>query len=311
MPSPPQIPGRTVAFEALDGTPLAGTFFEPEGQPHAALLVSSGTGIPRRFYAGFARRAAARGFAALTYDYRGIGGSAPESLRGYQARYRDWGQRDMTGAFDWLAERYPALPLTTVGHSAGGQQLGLAGNVARVRAALLIAVSTGYWRGMRAHYKPLTLFLWKVYFPLASRLYGYSPSSKVRLGENLPAGVAREWGAWCLEPDYMAAYFDDGGRRTSFDGTPFGPTHFDQATFPIRAYYFTDDPIATRANVPAMLALYDQAEIETRWVSPDELGVAELGHMGFFRERLGGSLWDDALDWLRDRASADPADSSH
>ena len=190
---------ETVSFDALDGTPLAGTVFEPKA-PRASLLVNSGTGIPRRFYARFARHAAARGFAVLTFDYRGIGGSAPASLRGYQARYRDWGQRDIPGAIGWLADRYDGLPLAAVGHSTGGQQLGLAPNVERVRAAVFVAVSTGYWRGMPTLYKWFTFALWRLYLPLAAPLYGYAPARKIRWGENLPAGVAREWGAWCMEP---------------------------------------------------------------------------------------------------------------
>jgi predicted alpha/beta hydrolase len=307
MNSPVLTPNDTVTFQALDGHPLVGTLFEPEGEPHSALLVNSGTGIPRRFYARFARYAAGRGFAVLSYDYRGIGGSAPESLRGYEARYRDWGQRDVPGAIGWLSERYPTLPLTVVGHSTGGQQLGLAENVGRIRAAVFVAVSTGYWGGMPAPFKWFTLAFWKVYLPLATRLYGYAPARKIGWGENLPTGVAREWGAWCMDPAYLAAYFDEGGHRKSPDGAPFGPVHFAEAAFPIRAYGFTDDPIATRANVPQMLALFERAEIETQWVSPGSLGVSEIGHLGFFRPSVGAPLWDDALDWLRAQASANRA----
>ncbi len=301
MVTPPTPSEHPVPFDALDGTPLAGSLVEPDGPARAALVVSSGTGIPRRFYARFARVAAERGFAVLTYDYRGIGGSAPESLRGYRARYRDVGQQDIAGAIGWLGDRYPTLPLLYVGHSAGGQQLGLAPTVGRVRAAVFVGVSTGYWRGMPPVQRALTLGLFRAYLPLVSPLYGYAPAKKVRWGENLPAGMAREWGAWCMEPAYLAAFFDDGGHRDTPDGAPFGPVHFDQAAFPIRAYAFTDDPIATRANVPPMLALYADAAVETRWVAPADLGVDEIGHLGFFRSDIGRPLWDEALDWLDDR----------
>ena len=121
-----------ITFPARDNTELTGTLFEPKTAPHTVLLINSGTGIPRRFYTRFARHAASRGFAVLTYDYRGIGDSAPDSLRGYSARYRDWGQQDVPGAISWLTARFPSLPLTVIGHSTGGQQLGLAGNVNRV-----------------------------------------------------------------------------------------------------------------------------------------------------------------------------------
>ena len=292
-----------VSLEALDGRPLAGSLFEPDGAPRAALLVASGTGVPRRFYARFARHAAAAGFATLTFDYRGIGGSAPDDLRGSDARYRDWGQRDIPGALGWMDRRYPGLPLFVVGHSTGGQQLGLAPNVGRVRAAVFVTVSTGYWRGMPAPYRYAVLALMRGYVPLTTRLLGYAPAKKVRWGENLPTDVVREWVAWSLEHDYMAAFFDEGdphgsGRHAPPDGAAFGRTHFDEARFPIRAYCFSDDPISTRANVPPMLRLYRRAEVETRWYAPDDLGVEEVGHFGFFRPHVGAALWDDALRWL-------------
>lgn len=300
MTAAPPTTGDVVELQALDGVRLEGSFFEP-ASARATLLVGSGTGIPRRFYARFARAAAARGFATLTFDYRGVGGSAPPTLRGFEARYRDIGQQDIPGAIDWLAGRYPDLPLVHVGHSAGGQQLGLAPNVGRVRAAVFVAVSTGYWRGMPPVYRYLTLGLFRGYIPLASRLYGYAPAKKIGWGENLPVGMAREWGAWCLQPEYLAAFFDEGGRLPTPDGAPFGPVHYHAAAFPLLAYAFTDDPIATRANVPPMLSLYREAAVETRWVAPADLGHDAIGHLGFFRPSVGGPLWEDAFDWLAAR----------
>lgn len=287
---------ESIHIETDDGLALAATTFVPESAPHGALLISSGTGIPRRFYARFAARAAARGLVTLTYDYRGIADSVPGSIRGYNARYRDWGQLDIPCAIAWLRNRYPEIPLYTVGHSTGGQQLGLAHNVDQVKAAVFVTVSTGYWRGMPPHYKFLTYLLWNAYMPLASRIYGYAPAKKIRFGENLPVGVAKEWGDWCLEPEYMAAFFDHVGRKRSSDGRDFGPTHFDRAAFPIRSYYFTDDPISTRANVPPMLALYAKSTIEQRWFEPKDLGAKAIGHLGFFRSRIGTPLWDEAID---------------
>lgn len=295
--------GRDISFPALDGTQLGGVLFEPEGTPHTCLLMNSGTGIPQRFYARFAQHAAANGFVVLTYDYRGIGRSAPRSLRGYDARYRDWGQRDVPGAINWLTERYPTLPLAAVGHSTGGQQLGLCENVNRIKAALFVGVSTGYWRGMPARMKWLTLGLWKIYIPLASRLCGYAPARTIGLGENLPTGVAREWGSWCMEPEYLAAYFDDVGRRTPVDGAPFGRIFFDEIAFPIRAYCFTDDPIATPSNVAPLLALFKNVTIDTCWVNPADLELKSIGHLGFFRSGIGKSMWDDALNWLREQST--------
>ena len=279
---PGVVTASPVTFTARDGAPLAGTLRQPDGPPRAALVVNGGTGIPHRFYGRFAAHAAGRGVAVLTWDYRGIGASAPPSLKGYRARYRDWGQRDVPAAIGWLRERFPDVPLVAVGHSTGGQQLGLAPNVDEVAAAVFVAVSTGYWRGMPRLYGLMTRALFATYRPVTSGLFGYVPARAIGWGENLPVGVAREWAAWYREPDYMASAFDGTGRRPTPDGEPFGPTHFDRAAFPIRAYCFPDDPISTAANVPPMLGLYDRAEIETVWTAPTDLGRARDRPLGLF-----------------------------
>jgi len=59
----------------------------------------------------------------------------------------DWGVLDMPAALAWLAERFPRLPLVTVGHSVGGQLIGCMPNQARARAHLMLATSTGYCAG--------------------------------------------------------------------------------------------------------------------------------------------------------------------
>lgn len=291
---------RDVRFIARDGTPLAGSFFAAEA-PHTLLVLNSGTGIPRGFYRRFASHAARRGFAVLTYDYRGIGGSAPPDLATSTAVYRDWGQLDVPAAIDWAHEQLPDHPLVVVAHSTGGQQLGLASNVATVDAAAFVCVSTGYWRGLPLRMQAFTLLLWKLMVPIACAVYGYFPARRFGLGESLPAGVATEWGAWCMHPDYHAAFFDGTGRRRSADGRPFGPHFFAEATFPIRALCFTDDTIATPANVPALMELYASADVDVRWTDPREAGLGSVGHLGFFRAAAAG-LWDETLDWLRDAA---------
>jgi predicted alpha/beta hydrolase len=66
-------------LSARDGVRLAATLFEPQTPNGAAILVNSGTGIPRQFYGAFANHLALRGFAVLTYDYRAVGGSEAPS----------------------------------------------------------------------------------------------------------------------------------------------------------------------------------------------------------------------------------------
>ena len=301
MSSPGQISQQTLSIETSNGVKLEASLFESATPAHSVLLINSGTGIPRRFYRRFAEHAAGQGFHVLTFDYRGVGGSRPDSLKHFEANYRDWGQLDVPAMIDWLVKRYPELPLCVVGHSTGGQQLGLAHNLGHVKAAAFVGVSTGYWGGMSMGMKILSQFLWKLYVPLATRLLGYAPAKIVGLGEDLPSGVALEWGSWCLQADYLAAYFDDSGRYRSVNGHDFGAQYFQQAKFPIHAWCMKDDPIATPANVPPLLGLYSNTDVQQSWIDPGQIGQKRIGHLAFFHAQVGKPLWNDLLDWLRSK----------
>jgi hypothetical protein len=47
-------------------------------------------GVTQSFYAPLARWLAGQGYLAITFDYRGIGESAPPTLRGFGATLTDW-----------------------------------------------------------------------------------------------------------------------------------------------------------------------------------------------------------------------------
>src|SRR5215813_7001661 len=94
-----------ITVPAADGYKLGATLFLPRGTRHHAALISSGTAVPRKIYRGFAGYLARRGFAVLTYDYRGIGSSRqmalegynkPKSLAGFKASMADWAMLDVT-----------------------------------------------------------------------------------------------------------------------------------------------------------------------------------------------------------------------
>src|SRR4029453_921936 len=141
-----------ITVPAMDGYPLAATLFLPPGPKRQAVLINSATPVPRKISRGFAGYLAGRGCAVLTYDYRGIGDSRqkspvghnqPKSLAGFKASMSDWASLDFTAAVAWMRERYKNLPLNYVGHSFGGQALGLLANNSEVSRALLIASQAG------------------------------------------------------------------------------------------------------------------------------------------------------------------------
>src|SRR5437016_2902147 len=94
---------------ATDNYPLAARLWasHESSEPVSAALINAGAGIAMRYYDRFAGFLAASGVPTLIYDYRGIGKSRPQSLRGFPASVEDWGSKDCTVALEWLASRFP------------------------------------------------------------------------------------------------------------------------------------------------------------------------------------------------------------
>jgi predicted alpha/beta hydrolase len=261
--------------------------FTPEAPARAVVLMNSATAVPRRIYRGFAGYLAERGFAVLSYDYRGTGGSRPPSLRGFEARMRDWAALDVAGAVDHVRGVWPALPLFVVGHSFGGQAVGLVPNNSEIARALLVAAQSGYWR----HYLT-ALERWRVWtmfrlvVPPVARALGYAPG-RLGTGEDLPRGVFFEWRDWCMQPNF---FFDD--------PTLAAAANFARYRGRLRAIGVDDDPWATRQAIDALVAHFTATEVERRQVDPRALGVAKIGHFGFFKREHRDTLWREAADWL-------------
>ena len=137
-----------VTIEASDGFSLSANIYEPTNTPKGFIQFNSGTGIPKEFYRGFAAHCAKQGFVTVTYDYRGIGGSAPENLRGFEATNVEWGTLDASSIFDWSMKQYPDLRKTVIGHSMGGQIIGMMHNATHIDNIIMIASGTGYWKDM-------------------------------------------------------------------------------------------------------------------------------------------------------------------
>ena len=275
---------------ARDGVKLAATLFEPETPPHTpcagAILINSGTGIPRQFYAAFAGHLASRGFFVLTYDYRGLGGSEKPPA----ATMEDWGGIDQASMIDHLASLAPGAPRAVIGHSFGGQVLGLADNIGELSAAVLICSQSGHWR----HWPPgrrrlRMLALWWLLIPGLTALTGRFPGSWIGTA-NLPAGIARSWARWGRSPHYVC---DPRGK-------PLRP-HNHAVTFPLRWMSFTDDPIAPFGAVEALRPYYPNAAVERLHLAPSDLATDAVGHFGFFRKSMPRRPWDQIADWLRDQ----------
>ena len=277
-----------IRITAADGFALGATEFLPDATPRGVVVINAATAVRRRYYDRFAEFLASHRFAVLTYDYRGIGDSRPERLRGFQATMAEWGELDQPAVVAHATTRFPDLPLQLVGHSVGGQIFGLLRDPQRVRRVLMVAAQHNYYRYWRPPERWALSFLWRAFMPAMSHALGYFPSRRVGLGEDLPRGVALDWARWCRSPGALVGAIggDAADRFARYQG-------------PVLAISFADDHLfAPRAAVDALLAFYRNAAKEHRHLTAASLGLRSVQHFGFFRESARERGWPIALDWL-------------
>lgn len=279
----------SITLPAKDGYPLACSLYQPEpGEARSpAVIISGATAVKRDYYSKFAEFLCTHGLTVLTFDYRGIGGSLRGDIKTVKAGMRDWGENDLAGVLDAVSTRYPSSKLLMVGHSAGGQLLGLCPNNNLVTALLAVASQSGYWQLWAAPRRYLLAALWYGFMPALTHAMSYFPAKKLRLGEDLPAGVALEWARWCRSRDFI----------TDSEGGPLRE-YFEKFDGSILAYSFDDDSMAPKAAVESLVSFYSRAQVQRRHVRGRDVGAQKIGHFGFFRERFKDSLWNDGLLWL-------------
>lgn len=108
--------GKDFQLQAVDGVSLAATFHGSHS--HAPLvLIAPATGVRRAYYHAFTNYLTTRGFNVLTWDWRGMGDSRPDSLKGFTASLRDRGEWDPEGAIHRAGRVSPSAPLIAIGHS--------------------------------------------------------------------------------------------------------------------------------------------------------------------------------------------------
>ncbi len=214
------------------------------------------------------------------------GYNQPRSLVGFKASMSDWAALDVTAAVAWMRERYHHFPLGYVGHSFGGQALGLLADNSEVSRALLIASQAGYWKLM-ASPERYRVYAMLNYFglPLA-RLLGYMPGW-AGIGEDLPKGVFQEWVDWVMSPHYL------------FDSRLAALQNFPKYHGALRAICLSDDPWATRPAVEMLCSGFTSITPDIITVTPGDVGAAKIGHFGFFRPEHRDTLWRGAAEWIQ------------
>ena len=266
-----------ITIQCQDGYVLSGAFYpatSQNSQTHPILLCPA-TGITKKFYHHFCTWLAQQGYSVLTFDFRGIGDSLYTHIKHSKASIVQWGQFDIAAGIDKLCELTASEQIILVGHSAGGQLLGVVPNFDKVKKVIAVAGSSGYVKNLKGRTKLLAPLMFKGIFPLAKFTIGYGPTKAIGMGENLPKDVARQWAQFCSHPGYVLNAIGDSISKEQ--------DYHHQIKCPITSLWAPDDEIATEENVKDFLRIYPNAPTDRIKLTPSDYDHKFIGHMLMFK----------------------------
>ena len=287
-----------VTLSVADGYPITGIRYTGSGPARANLIVAGATGVPQRFYRRFANFAASRGYSTMTLDYRGIGLSAPPTLRGFRMDYVDWGRLDLAAAVDAMSSS--GVPLYMVAHSYGGHAFGLLPNHERVARFYTFGTGAG-WHGWMPPLERIKVWaMWHLLGPLLT-WKGYLSWSMLGMGEDLPLDFYRQWKRWCRYPNY---FFGD----PSMQHLALG---FARVRTPMMAANSIDDRWSPPRSRDAFMVGYRNAARQTLDIDHTASPITHLLH----QSPLGVRTWmarfkSEFSTWGRVRCACDRTRSS-
>lgn len=252
------------------------------------LVIASATGVKQQFYRKFAEYFSANGITVITFDYAGIGQSLKQPIRIVKATAADWGRNDLEAVLQYARENYPEASLNMLGHSIGGQLIGLATSSTALNKLILVAAQSGYWKWWKGTDRIKMWLNWHLLFPTLTTLFGYMPTKKISGMENLPKNVARQWSGWGRKVNYL------------FDDIPAEHLHFDKISARLLAISIENDFYAPTDSVDWFIEKYSNADVRKVHLDPKDFQVSSIGHFGIFREQFAASIWKDLLSEIQE-----------
>ena len=271
-------------LQTNDEIEITAHIFLPYESNHKVLLINSATGVKQHVYFSFAQFFAEQGFTVLTYDYRGIGLSKPEKMKGFQSSMRIWGSRDYKALTQFIIENFPDHHKFCLGHSVGALILGMNKDSEIFNEFLFVGTQNAFVGNLKWRTKIEAVLGFGIVQPLFTELFGYFPAHWFGLGESLPKNCAYDWRTLILNrksTNKLLLKTDDYSRDLN------------RKVFVIQA---EDDAWLTEKGVKSLLNdTYPNLKPTFRLIKTSESEKGEIGHVNFFRS-YNKNLWNIILD---------------
>lgn len=277
---------KPIEIKTNDNNYIVANIYEADNS-ETVLIIASATGVKQSFYKKFAEYLCTKGITVITFDYSGIGESLQTSIKKVKTNVAHWGKVDLDSVIKHAKNNYSDSKLVVLGHSIGGQLIGLAKSSLEVNKILLVATQSGYWKLWKGKNRMKMWANWYLLFPILTNLFSYMPSKKISGMENLPKNVAKQWSSWGKNPNYL---FDEFSEQNLY---------FNKISCPIVSLSIEDDFYAPKQAVDWFVNKFKKANIKRVHIIPSNYNSKNIGHFGMFRENFSETLWESIVKFVK------------
>jgi predicted alpha/beta hydrolase len=128
--------------------------------------------------------------------------------------------------------------------------------------------------------------------PALTRIFGYFPAKLLRLGEDIPAGIALQWAARRSPEFRPEATASDASRARLM------MARYEAVSGPALVIGFPDDAFATAAGIRRLLTGFPGLRADVSVIKPSDVGMKAIGHFGFFRREAATALWPNVVPFV-------------
>ena len=270
------------------GHDISLSVFKSQTSINKSIIIASATGVLQRYYSKFATYFSELGYTVYTFDYSGIGksNSTISELKQNTIDLKAWGENDQASVVNYAKSQNPNHKIIVVTHSIGGQILAFNKNITEIDGIITVASQSSYWKLWNGFERFKMFTFWHVLIPGLTPLFGYFPAKKIGLFENLPKQMVYQWQRWGKQKEYMLSEFD------------FEELQFKNFHKPMLALSFPNDEYASKSSVDWLAEQFNNAQVDRRHIIPEDIGITDVGHFGFFRSQFKASLWKMTHDWI-------------
>ncbi|WP_187269601.1 alpha/beta hydrolase family protein [Flagellimonas hymeniacidonis] len=246
---------------------------------NSILVIAPATGVKQSFYGHFAEYMARHGIWVLTFDYMGIGDSLRGPITQLKGNAQEWGSVDLEAVLSFVMDENPHGALCILGHSIGGQLIGLAPTSRKASRIILVGAQSGYWKFWPGLSRIKMLFYWYFLLPSLTWMFGYFPGKKILGMENLPKNMALQWRYWCTLPNYI------------LDDVPPEQLFYKDIDARLLVISMERDTFAPLAAVEYLSNCYGSENRKRLHIHNRDYQMGNIGHFGVFKKKMKESLW--------------------